>query len=360
MTEGRTKKLVEETGWFAVGNFGSKILTLLLVPLYTNILSTNEYGIVDIMVTTINLLIPVLTLEMADGIFRFSLDKAYDTKSVASNCILITVLSSIVLILLFPAIDLLIPTVTNYWWFFFTIYVFNSISSVLASFMKGIDRSYIFAIQGIVFTFTFAICNIAFLVFLKLGVKGYLLSLICAHASSVIFMIFTGKLNQYFSFKYLDISLLKEILKFSAPLIPAAIAWWIMSSIDRYMLMYMCGVEANGLYGVAHKIPSIITVLTTFFINAWQIAAIRNMNDDDSAEYSSRAYRIIFVVGTAVCFVIITFSELIGKVMFAKEFYSAWTMTPSLSIATIFSTFTIKKELVLFNTTTLSFFLYPI
>lgn len=341
MAEERTKKLVKETGWFAIGNFGSKILTLLLVPLYTNILTTGEYGTVDIITTTINLLIPVLTLEMANGIFRFAMDKTCDTRSVASNCILVTVFSSIVLLAIYPLMKWILPTVTEYWWYFFFIYTFNSISSILSSFMKGIDKSHIFAIQGIIYTFVFAVCNIIFLLWVKLGIRGYLLSLICAHAASCIFMVVAGRVKDYFSFGSLDKHLLKDILKFSAPLIPAAVAWWIMSSIDRYMLLYMCGTDANGLYGVAHKLPSIITVLTNFFINAWQISAIRNMDDDDAAEYTSKIYKIMFISGTAICFIMITASELLGKIMFAKEFFPAWTMTPSLSISTIFSTFTL-------------------
>lgn len=341
MPEGRTKKLAKETGWFAIGNFGSKILTLLLVPFYTNILSTGEYGTVDIITTTINLLIPVLTLEMANGIFRFALDKECDTKSVATNCILVTIFSSVILLAIYPLINWVLPTVTEYWWYFFFIYMFNSISSILASFMKGIDKSHIFAIQGIIYTFVFAVSNIVLLLWVRLGIKGYLLSLVFAHISSCVFMIFAGQVKTYLSLSHLDKTLLKEILRFSAPLIPAAVAWWIMSSIDRYMLLYMCGTDANGLYGVAHKLPSIITVLTNFFINAWQISAIRNMNDEDAADYTSKIYKIMFITGTAICFVIISASELIGRFMFAKEFFPAWTMTPSLSISTIFSTFTL-------------------
>ena len=341
MAQGRTKKLLKETGWFAIGNFGSKILSLLMVPLYTNVLSTSEYGTLDIIATTITLLIPVLTLEMANGIFRFAMDKDCNTRSVATDCISLTLLSSLVLLLLYPLLKWLLPPVTDYWWYFFLIYLFNSVSSILSMFMKGIDKSHIFAIQGVIYTFVFASCNIFLLVVFKLGIKGYLLSLICAHFSCCLFMFFAGNVKEYISIKSFDIGLLKEILKFSAPMIPAAVAWWIMSSIDKYMLLYMCSTEANGLYGVAHKLPSIITVLTNFFINAWQISAVRNKDDEDVAEYTSKVYKILFISGIAVSFVMITCSEILGKVFFQKEFFAAWTMTPSLYISTGFSAFTL-------------------
>lgn len=341
MALGRTQKLLKETGWFAVGNFGSKILSLLMVPLYTNVLSTNEYGTLDIIATTITLLIPVLTLEMANGIFRFVMDRDYNTRSVATDCFLTTLSSSLILLLLYPLLKWLLPPVTDYWWYFYMIYLFNSISSVLSMLMKGIDKSHIFAIQGVIYTLVFASCNIILLVFFKLGIKGYLLSLICAHFSCCIFMFFAGNVKEYISMKSFDIGLLKEILKFSAPMIPAAVAWWIMSSIDKYMLLYMCSAEANGLYGVAHKLPSIITVLTNFFINAWQISAVRNKDDEDVAEYTSKIYKIMFISGIAVSFVMIICSELLGKIFFQKDFFVAWTMTPSLYISTVFSAFTL-------------------
>ena len=341
MSEGRTKKLVKETGWFAIGNFGSKILSLLLVPVFTNILTTGEYGVIDIINTTINLLIPVLTLEMAHGIFRFAMDKTCDTRSVASNCMLVTVISSVVLLLIYPIIELLLPSVVQYWWYFFFIYFFNSISSVLSMFMKGIDKSHVFAIQGVIYTFVFAVCNIVFLVGLKMRVEGYLLSLVLAHVASCVFITIAGDVKSYISLKNLDKSLMRDIFKFSVPMIPATVAWWIMSSIDRYMLLYMCGAEANGLYGVAHKLPSVISVLTNFFIYAWQITAVRNMDEEDAGEYASKVYRILFVMGITICFVMISVSELLGLFFFKKEFYSAWTMTPSLSISAIFSTFTL-------------------
>ena len=66
---------------FAIGSFAPKILTLILVPLYTSFLSTEEYGIADLMNTTILLLIPILTVDMADAVMRFALDEKYHKKT---------------------------------------------------------------------------------------------------------------------------------------------------------------------------------------------------------------------------------------------------------------------------------------
>lgn len=338
MSNSRTKNLVKETAWFAIGNFGSKILSLLLVPLYTNILTTSEYGSVDILNTTISLAIPLLTLSLQDAAFRYALDKEANSKSVISDCFFVTILSPLILLLLYPVINYFLPVITQYWWYFFCIYAFNSVSSVLACYLKGINKSNIFAIQGIIHTFVFAMSNIILLVVVKMGVEGYLLSLLLSHVASCVFMIVAGGVNSHISLRNADFHLLKEMLIYSMPLIPASVAWWIMTSIDKYMLLYMCGTDANGLYSVAHKLPTIISVITTFFINAWQITAVSSKDDSDISEYTSKIFDALFIIGVVLAFGMIITSKFLGRLFFAKDFFEAWTMTPLLTVSTIFST----------------------
>lgn len=338
MSNSRAKNLIKETAWFAIGNFGSKILSLLLVPLYTNILSTNEYGTIDIVSTTIALAIPLLTLSLQDAAFRYAMESGIRKESVISDCLLVTVASPILLLLLFPVINRVLPVLTGYWWYFFAIYVFNSISSVLSCYLKGIGKSNVFAIQGIIYTFVFSIANIVFLLFVKLGIEGYLLSLLLANIFSCVYMILAGKIRTDISLGNINLPLLKEMLRFSLPLIPASVAWWIMTSIDRYMLLYMCGTEANGLYSVAHKFPTVISVIMTFFVNAWQITAVRNKDDSDIAEFTSAIYERLFCVGLGMAYVMILISKVLGHLFFAKDFFVAWTMTSPLTVSTIFST----------------------
>ena len=57
------KKLLDNSIIFAIGLAGSKILSIILVPIYTHHLSTNEYGFIDLIVTSINLLIPIISLD---------------------------------------------------------------------------------------------------------------------------------------------------------------------------------------------------------------------------------------------------------------------------------------------------------
>lgn len=338
MSDSRTKTLFKDTAWFAIGNFGSKVLSLLLVPLYTNILSTGEYGQADILNTTVNLAVPILTLSVQDAAFRFALDKNSDKDSVFANCFYISVLSPLLLLLFYPILNLFLPTVTEYWWFFFAIYLGHSLAGLMGNYLKATNRSNVFAIQGIIYTFIFAGSNVYFLVFLKIGIFGYLLSFVLGYIVSCLYMFVAGKLYSCISWAKINRALTKEMLKYSLPLIPAAVAWWVMSSIDRYMLLYMLGEDSTGIYSVAHKIPTIVTTVMTFFVNSWQISAVRNKDDNDIASYTSNMYKMLVLLGAFLTFVLVLLSQPIGFLLFAKKFYIAWTMSASLCVATLVST----------------------
>ena len=82
---GRYKKLLSNTAILAIGTFASKFLVFFMMPLYTRYLLPEEYSTADLISQTANLLIPLACAGIADGIFRFALDKSEDKKSVFSS-----------------------------------------------------------------------------------------------------------------------------------------------------------------------------------------------------------------------------------------------------------------------------------
>ena len=74
MTRNKYGYLAKNTLLFTVSSFSSKILSFLLVPLYTNVLSTADYGIADIVSTTSTLLTFVVSLNISESVLRFAID----------------------------------------------------------------------------------------------------------------------------------------------------------------------------------------------------------------------------------------------------------------------------------------------
>lgn len=81
------KELGKNVFLFTLSGFIPKILSFILVPLYTSYLTTYDYGISDLIVTTVQLLIPILTLDIQDAVMRYSLDKNYDNTNVLSYAV---------------------------------------------------------------------------------------------------------------------------------------------------------------------------------------------------------------------------------------------------------------------------------
>ena len=82
------------------------------------------------------------------------------------------------------------------------------------------------------------------------------------------------------------------MLTYCVPLIPTAVFWWIMGVSDRYLVKWFVESDANGIYAVAYKIPTILTILATVFMDAWQLSAIAESGDRRALARSAAAVAV--------------------------------------------------------------------
>ena len=336
---GKYKRLFSDTLLFAISNFGSKIMTFLLMPLYTYILTTGEYGTADIVTTSVNLLAPVLTLSISEATLRFALDKKNDPGKVLCNSLLLLAAAFILVLAATPVAYFIGGNIWTYWWCFVAVYTGVILQMCLSNYLKGCGKTKLFAIQGCLYTLVLIICNILFLVYFKHGLYGYLYSMAVANAVSCLFMCITGKIFGELRHFKSDKQLLKQMISYSAPMMLTSIAWWINASADKYMLIGMVGVAANGLYAVAHKIPTIFSTLTGLLSQAWRISAISNYDEADKEEYYSNMCRYYMLVCTYACLGITVFTQLIAKILFSADFYDAWMFVPPLLLSAVFEAY---------------------
>lgn len=333
----KIKTLAKDTGLFAISNFGSKILMFLLTPLYTSILTTEEYGIADLITTTISFIYPILTLAIADATLRFALDKENDKRKVLNNSLLLTFTSIVVLLLFKPAIMLIGQSIGYYWMFFVITYALFNIHNCISNYIKGIGCTGLFAVQGLIQTVVIIVCNILFLVFFKLGLDGYLISIIIGYMVPIAIMIVCGKLYKVFIPFRLDLTLMRDMLSYSIPMVPTLLAWAINISIDKYMIIGYIGLSDSGIYSVAHKIPTIFTTVMSIFTQAWQISAITNYGSDDESRYHTVIYSGLNIISVIGCLFVILLCKWFAAFLFAKEFFIAWRYVPLLTVSAMFA-----------------------
>lgn len=130
------------------------------------------------------------------------------------------------------------------------------------------------------------------------------------------------------------------MLAYCVPLIPTTVFWWIMGVLDRYLVKWFVGSDANGIYAVAYKIPTILTILATVFMDAWQLSAIAESGDRRAqARFYARVWDAFF---SAVCLCaggIIAFSPLLIRLLAAESYYDAWRYIPILTLSMIAAAF---------------------
>ncbi len=277
----RYQKLFSNTVILAIGTFGSKLLVFLLMPLYTAYLSTAEYSTAELITTTANLLIPLACLGISQGMFRFTADRESNKREVFSSGIALLSLGLGGFLILSP-LFFFIEYFRTYVWLIVLYVFFADIQAVCAQFVYATDRAKLFAVQGILNTaFTIAF-NLLFLVGLRMNVVGYVLSVILGNLCTTLFMVIKAKLWREFSISYVNKSLMKELLKFSLPMVPTTICWLITDLSDRYMVTYFCGDAINGIYSAAYKIPTIVNLVCGVFLQAWQFSAVSEESEGES------------------------------------------------------------------------------
>ena len=121
-------------------------------------------------------------------------------------------------------------------------------------------------------------------------------------------------------------------MRYSLPLATATIGWWLIGTSDRYIVLAFCGVDANGMYSVAYRIPSIISTVASIFIQAWQVSAVKEFDPKDSDGFLRRTYFSVEALVVVLCSVLIPLSPVIALVMFSGDFYGAWVYVPLLLV----------------------------
>lgn len=332
------KTLSKNTLLFTISGFGTKAITFFMVPLYTYVLSTNEFGTVDLLLTTSQLLIPVLTLNIQDAVLRFSLDKENDPHKVIGAGIKICLVSScILLIALFIINGLQIVNLdTTYLLFLTFVYFWGTLYNCFSMYLRAVDKVKVLMVAGLLGTFLTCVFNIFFLMVIKLGINGYMIANVAGNAIAAIFMFINGKIFKEADYKQ-SRKLLRLMISYSFPLVFNSIAWWLNNASDRYILTFFSGVAINGIYAVSYKIPTILTTLQSLFYNAWSVSAITEFDNEDKDGFMGNIYTLYSGLSMIGCSILLICNIPIARLLFAKEFFEAWKYVPPLLLGTVFN-----------------------
>lgn len=333
----KIKELLSNTLLFTIANMGSKIMVFLMVPLYTAVLSTDEYGIADMVQTTATMLIPILTAMIAEAVLRFCFLKEFSSNEVFSIGIRITLFGAFIGTLL-SICFLFVPFFKElgfYVLFIPVLFVSNSMLNLFHKFCMGTDKVKVSATAGLLSTFVLILLNLFFLLVLKIGVLGYLMAYALGDFSAVIYMAIKGKaIVSYTATR--NIKLRGDMLNYSIPLVPNSLSWWALSSVNRYIMLAWLGVSAVGIYSATLRIPSILTVLCDIFAQAWLLSALKGYGSNESKRFIRSMHNKYFALLILLTACIILLAYPLAKILLSGDFSQYWWVTPYLFISVFY------------------------
>lgn len=333
------KNLINNTIVYFIGILGSKLISFFLVPLYTHYLSTAEYGTADLITVSAAFLLPMITLGVYEAILRYSMDKHTDKNQVIKNALIIFGLSYIVFVLISPIFTLFGLGKTEIIYLYVLVF-FESLSMILGQYARGLGYSKSFAFNGILKTLLTGVLNIIFIVYLDMGVRGYMFALILANLGSTVYLFFRTKVFSRLIKSSFDKNLSKLMLKFSLPLVPNSIMWSLINSSSKYIIRYNLGAAANGLFAISTKIPTIINMGSTVFSQAWQLSIIQEYEEDrDTEDFYTSIFRMYSTFLLIIASLLIVFIKPVLNLLFAEEYFNAWKPVPLLIMGAVFSAF---------------------
>lgn len=347
----RKKYLAKNTALFALNSIGTRLITFLLVPIYTKAFDTSEYGSVDLATTIATILVPIITINIGEAVMRFSLDENADQDKIISIGVVFAALSVVLgtsvfaILKIFPQIQVNAGIVYLYC-------IFQGLYQTSCCNLRGQEKLLQYAIGNIISTFLAAILNILFLLVFKLGINGYFLAYILSFLVASTYCSISGGLLKALKKISIDKQLMKNMVKYSIVLVPNSLMWWIMNSSDHIMVTAMIGIAENGIYAISYKLPSILSALSTVFNQAWAYSAIHEDKSDDREAFNNNMYDKLVRFLLIVTVVLMCIMKPFMKMYVSAAYYDAWKYTPYLlvgnfflTMATFLSTFyTVNKD----------------
>lgn len=310
----RGSKFLKDIGIYAIGNIGSKIITFLMIPLYTYFVpNKSDFGYYDVCLTMCFLLMPFVTLQMRDGAFRFLLDcddniKRQRIVTFVSRSLLVT-LSLAVLV----AIVMSMTTNIGYLGYSLGLLIALSLQEVYSQVFRGLGNNRAFVMVGIISAFCIGLFSLIFVAGFGWGIKGIFLANIVARLLALLVVEARVRLitrNTKWSLSSREVG--RDLLRYTLPLLPGSLCWWLTGSSDRLFIKYFLGLDINGLYAVATRYTGIIMTLAVIFYQAWQETAILQYHSPDRNRFFSKMFNGYIFLLSAI---------LIGYVFMLKVFY---------------------------------------
>lgn len=334
----KKKEYVKNTCILLIGKFVTQFMSLFLLPLYTHYLLSADYGLVDLYQTYISLFVPVFLLCLDSAVFRFLIDSRNnkeEKEKIISSAVIKTSIQSILFAIIFFIISLFVKI--QYYQYIIVNVILIMFSNIFLQICRGEGKNVNYSIACIITGTITLISNLILIIGFKFGASSILISSSLANLCCIIFIFISMKLYKIIDFRKHSKDTEKSLTKYSVPLIPNALSWWIVNVSDRTIISIVINTAANGIYTVSCKFSNILNSVFSIFTMSWQESASLHINDEDKDEFFSSMINNIYTFFTLISISLIFIVTIAFKIIIGEQYLDAYNYIPILILANSFN-----------------------
>lgn len=330
----REKSLAGNTAILIFGTLCTKGLMFIMTPFFTRWLIQEDYGIFDLLLNYVTLVIPIITLNVGEALFRFLIKEDNEgINTLVSNTIFVDAIgltiSAIVVFLIYYLKGGSIRVIIC----FFLVLLAETIYNFFNMVMRGLKQMKAFAFANVIYISSMILASIVLVKMLDAGLVGILISYSIGYCVSALFMAFKSSIWNYIHVRNIRFSVLKSMLKYSMNLIPNSVAWWVMNVSDRTIVTLYMGSSYSAILAVAHKLPNLCQNLFGKFHLSWQQSASECIDDTDRDIYFSGVLNSLLKIMCPLVAFMISLNYFFFSFVFTKEYFFGFYIMPIMLIS---------------------------
>ena len=211
-------------------------------------------------------------------------------------------------------------------------------SNNIKQYVRSIDRVVLFITSDVFYIILYSAMVIVFLPWLKLGFTGYIMATLAAGLLRVVFMYILSPELRAARLWRLDLPVLKEMLQYSVPAAISGLAWWLVTTSNRFFILHFLGEYYNGIYAMANKIANLIVTANTIFLMAWNMSSIKEKDNNFSA-FFSRLFEYFSTLQFAIMLGILAVLDPVFRYLIDPQYSEAAYLVPVLMLSVLYYSF---------------------
>lgn len=339
--QNRNEELVKNSFILSIGTLVPKLLSLIILPIVTGYLTKEEYGNHDLIFSFVNLIVPIITLQIQQAAFRFliaSKDESQRESYIVTALIYIIGISVVTAPISFCIFKFVMHFSNKISALVCLIVFAESLYMLVGQMLRGLGKNLKYSIGVILYSVVNFITVLILIYVLRLGLIGIVLSITCSYLFASLYMIWGIFRIEKFDISKVSKSTLAEMLKFSAPILPSSISLWVVNLSDRLIVTTILGAAANGVYSVANKIPVLYSTAYGIFNLAWTETAARVSDTDSRPEiYYSDLFAKLYDFLIGIMLAVIAVSPPFYKYLINRQYYDSYYQTAILYVGVFFN-----------------------